>query len=186
MRLKRQSPGKLRLPELRPLESLLLRVSFQRYALLLAAAAAALPVGLWLAGVSALAAWLAALVASLAIGARALEVGRRGPAKLHALRVALHRLERGTFAPEQIRRHCGDPCFRLVADESLRRAGLPRRARRGIIQGYARALRDERSALVVIDHVRGELRQTIGGVTSQHRLAVPAARAQPAESPVES
>jgi len=171
MRSARQSPTRLRLPVLRPHQSLRLWLSFQRYALALAAAAAALPIALGLAGVAALAAWLVALLVAAALAARALEIGRRGAAKLHALRVALYRIERGTFAPEQIRRHCGDPCFRLVADESLRRAGLPRRARRGLIRGYARALRDERSAVVVIDHVRGELRQTVGGVHSQHLLA---------------
>ncbi|MEZ4449622.1 MAG: hypothetical protein R3B09_09085 [Nannocystaceae bacterium] len=161
---------RLQLPRLGALEVAWLWLSFQRYALLLGLLAAA-PLALALAlggGPWALA--LAGLV-GLPIAARALAVARRGPAKLHAYRVALHRIGRGAFEPADVRRHCGDPCFRVVARTSLRRAGIAAAERRRLIAGYARELADERSAVIVIDHRSGQVTQTIGGVTTTAAIA---------------
>jgi signal transduction histidine kinase len=153
---------KISLPDVPAHERAWLWLSFQRYALLLAAAAVA-PV----AAVATLAAdvwwaWAVALVVCLRLGAYALTIGRRWPAKIHALRVDLYRLERGRFSPERVRRRCGDPCFRVVARESLRRSGVARRERGELVRSYAHALREERSAVVVFDLQRGELRRRIG------------------------
>ncbi len=158
---------RLELPRLAPLERAWLTLSLQRYALLLALLAATPVAALALVGASsgaaALVGWALALVFAAVVGARAVEVARRGPAKLHALRVALHRQRRGDFEPAQLRRHCGDPCFRVVAHEALRRAGVDAAERRRLVAAYARELRDEASALVIVDHLRGEIRRTVGG-----------------------
>ncbi|MEZ4380433.1 MAG: hypothetical protein R3A79_03740 [Nannocystaceae bacterium] len=153
---------KITLPDVPAPERAWLWLSFQRYALLLAAAAPA-P----LAAVATLAAdvwwaWALALLVSLRLGAFALTIGRRWPAKLHALRVDLYRMERRRFAADRVRARCGDPCFRVVARESLRRAGLPRAERAALVRDYARALAEERSALVVFDVQRGEVRRQLG------------------------
>ncbi len=154
---------KLQLPGLGTAETVWLWLSFQRYALLLSLLALAPLVGLTALGVLAWWAWALAALLALRLAAYAYAIGRRGRAKLHALRVALHRIERGTFSPDRVRRHCADPCFRVVARESLRRAGIPAAERRRLVRVYARELADEGSALVVIDHRRGEVRQTVGG-----------------------
>lgn len=175
---------KIQVPRLGLVETWWLWLSFQRYALLLAllagaplaAAAAVTGEGWW-----SWAAWVVAGLLALRLAAGAYQVGRRGPAKLHTLRVALHRIRRGDFSPDRIRRHCGDPCFRVVARESLRRAGFGPAERRRIVAAYARELRDEGTALIVIDHLRGEVRQTVGGQTLISSLSTPAP--SPAQAP---
>lgn len=154
---------KLQLPGLGTVETVRLWLSFQRYALLLTLLALAPLLGLTTFGVVAWWAWALAALVSIRLAAYAYAIGRRGPAKIHAYRVALHRIERGSFSPERVRRHCADPCFRVVAHRSLRRAGVPADERRRLVRTYARELADEGSALVVIDHRRGEVRQTVGG-----------------------
>lgn len=150
---------RIRLPEFGRGESIYRWFDLQRYALLLTALALApvLLVGLlapfvwW--------AWLLALVLAARVGSFAVAVWRRWPAKRHALRVALFRIAAGRFEPEQIRRHCGDPCFRLVAHAALRRAGVAAHERRRIVAGYAAQLRDASSELIIFDHIRGEVRR---------------------------
>ena len=85
----------------------------------------------------------------------------------------MFRVAAGRFDPAQIRRHCGDPCFRLVAHACLRRAGLPRSERRRIVTAYAAELRAEGSELLIMDHIRGEVLWTSGGHTSVARLHSP-------------
>ncbi|HFE43979.1 MAG TPA: hypothetical protein ENJ18_00600 [Nannocystis exedens] len=157
---------KLQLPQLRLVETLWLWLSFQRYAILLSLLALAPAAALSLLAIGAWWAWVLAGLLGLRIGLYAYAIGRRGSAKLHALRVALYRIERGSFDAERVRRHCADPCFRVVARESLRRAGLPANECRRLVRAYAQELRDESSVLVVIDHRRGELRSTIAGQTT--------------------
>jgi len=141
-------------------------LSFQRYAFLLTLLAVAPLIGLASFSITAWWAWILAALVGLRVGAYALAIGRRGPAKLHALRVAQHRIERGSFTPERVRQHCSDPCFRVVARESLRRAGLPSAERVRLVRMYAAQLREENSAVVVIDHRSGVVRRTVGGQTT--------------------
>ncbi len=157
---------KLQLPDLGLVETLWLWLSFQRYAILLGLLAFAPALALALFAIGAWWAWALAGLVGLRLGLYAYAVGRRGSAKLHALRVALFRIERGRFDALRVRRHCSDPCFRVVAHESLRRAGVPAAERRRLVRAYAEELKGESSALVVIDHRRGELRSTIAGQTT--------------------
>lgn len=165
---------RLRLPELGILDRISLWLSFQRYALLLMVLAIAplllvgsVAPGIWWA-------WLPALFITARVGAFAVMVWRRWPAKIHALRVTLFRVAAGRFEPEQIRRHCGDPCFRLVAHTCLHRAGFSRIERRRVVAAYAAELHAEGSELLIIDHLRGEVVRTTGGrtiVTHLHSTA---------------
>lgn len=160
---------RIRLPALGALETAWLWLSWQRYALLLAVlgltplvlVGALAPTVWW--------AWLLALPVAARVGVFAVVVWRRWPAKRHALRVALFRIAAGRFDPEQVRRHCGDPCFRLVAHECLRRAGIAGAERRRLVAAYAAVLSAERSELLVIDHVRGEVLRVSGGRSRRER-----------------
>jgi len=158
------------LPELGRLERVSLWLSLQRYALLLVALAMAPLLLVGSVGPRIWWAWLLALLITARVGAFAVMIWRRWPAKIHTLRVAMFRVTAGRFDPEQIRRHCGDPCFRLVAHACLRRAGLSRRERRRVVGAYAAELRAEGSELLIIDHIRGEVSRTTGGRTSVARL----------------
>ncbi|WAS97467.1 hypothetical protein [Nannocystis punicea] len=150
-------------------------LSFQRYALLLALVAAS-PLALtWWQMPAAWWAWSLAAVVALRIGAVAVAVGGRWPRKLRALRVATRRIELGRFAPADVRRYCGDPCFRVVAREALRRAGVPAAEARRLVRAYARELRIEASELVVVDHVGGQIRRVSAGQSTVLSLPPPPA-----------
>lgn len=155
---------KVRLPELSLAARVRLWFHYQRYAFVLLG----VPTALVVAAALALPWWAALLVAlpSLAPVRFGVEVWSRWPRKLRATRVALARIEAGSFHHASIKRHCGDPCFRLVADEVLKRAGLPRSERKLVISGYAEQLRKEDSMLVLVDHVRGTV-ITFGGDTRE-------------------
>jgi hypothetical protein len=152
------------------MESAWLWLSWQRYALLLAALALLPSLLVGLVAPTLWWAWLIAAPITARVGAFAVMVWRRWPSKRHALRVALFRIAAGRFEPAQVRRHCGDPCFRLVAHACLRRAGFAAAQRRRIVAAHAASLRDERSELIVIDHVRGEVHRTTGGRTRVDRF----------------
>lgn len=116
------------------LELLRLWASYQRYALLLgllalcpllAAAAVAPSRGI---------AWAAAIAVALPIGRFAAAVYRRWPQKIRATMLAIRRIESGRFTPRFVTGYCADPCFRLVADEILARAGHDRRHRKALIR----------------------------------------------------
>lgn len=141
---------RLRLPALSAGARLRLWISYQRYAaLLLVAPLGALAAAAWL-----LPWWVAAALAVPAIAPLrfALEVARRWPRKLHATQLAIHRQAQGRFAPASVRACCGDPCFRVVAAEILRRAGLPRGERRRLIAQLAAELRAADRFVVYFDH----------------------------------
>jgi hypothetical protein len=141
------------LPRLGRLERARLWLSYQRYAILLFGAAAA-AMALLVAWTSPWW-WAPAALAALVPVRFAVSVLARWPRKLQATRVAVHRLEAGRFSPRQIRAYCGDPCFKLVAAEILRRAGLPLAQRRRLIDQYSEELRRDRSTVVIFDHTSG-------------------------------
>jgi hypothetical protein len=96
--------------------------SYQRYALLLAAGAVAIVAAIaafapgvwWL--------WLAAAVPVVRLAGYAREVHERYPRKLRATVLAVRRMDAGRFRARSLAPYCGDPCFRVVAREILRRA----------------------------------------------------------------
>lgn len=144
---------RVRLPALGKVARARLWLSYQRYALLLLGGPA-----LAVALAAAYAPWWVALLAGVVgiVPARfGLYVAGRWPRKLRATRVALARIDAGSFAPESVRGHCGDPCFRVVAREVLARAGVPRPERAALVHRFADEVRRERSVVVLFDHVRG-------------------------------
>lgn len=133
--------------------SLRLWLSYQRYAFLL--------LGVPALGLAALIAWTspwwwvpAGLIALVPIKF-GITVAARFPRKLRATWIATRRIDSGRFAPTSVRSYCGDPCFRVVAHEILRRAGVPRAERRRLVTQYREELHRDRSTLVIVDHLAG-------------------------------
>jgi hypothetical protein len=157
---------KVKLPELSRLERVRLWLRYQRYAFALVGVPTVI---VTLAAISL--PWWAALLLGLCAIAPVrfgVEVWFRYPRKIRATRIALARIQTGSFHHASIKRHCGDPCFRLVADEILARAGMPRAERRLVISMYREQLNKEDSMLVLVDHVRGTV-ITLGGDTRERR-----------------
>ncbi len=132
-------------------ERLRLWLSYQRYAFLL--------IGGGLALVAAVVAWRphawwlwgpAVLLVAKPIGFGVV-VWRRWPKKLRATIVGLRRIEAGRFRPDSLRAYCGDPCFRVVAREILRRAGVPPAERRTIMKRLTAEKRKQDDTLVLVD-----------------------------------
>ena len=123
-------------------ERVRLWLGYQRYAFLLAGLALAIcaAVAFWAAAVWWL--WLLAALPVVKLLRMAGEVYGRWPRKLRATVLATRRIESGRFRPGAVRGYCGDPCFRVVAGEILRRAGMGRRARGRLIRQFARELRE--------------------------------------------
>lgn len=144
---------RLELPAPGRAEHVRLWLSYQRYGLVLTTGS----VGLVATAVAFAPWWVWAPLAVLALwplrfGAYVLS---RWPRKLRATRIAMLRLARGTFRTASIRPYCGDPCFRVVADEILARSHLARAERRALIRRYARELEADGRYLVLVDHVGG-------------------------------
>jgi hypothetical protein len=139
-----------RVPEIQPFgagERVRLWCSYQRYALLLVASAAAIVAGIALAAPDVWYAWALAALPVLKILAFAAEVYQRFGRKMRATALAARRIAEGRFHARSVRGYCGDPCFRVVAHEILRRAGKGRRERRRLIRGFTAEARGP--ALVV-------------------------------------
>ncbi len=157
----RESP-RLALPELKRRERVSLWLSYQRYGLLMAGASLIVlflaPVfSLWLWPTS----WLLWLVTMMVCAAVALKlmgfavyILGRWPQKLRATIIAQYRINTGRFSPDSLQNYCGDPCFRLVADEILQRAAIPADERQRLI-GELRT-RHERASqtLLFVDRER--------------------------------
>ncbi len=150
-------------------------LSYQRYALLMGG----LPVLVW-AGIvfAAPGAWWAwgplALVMLWFVG-QAVPIYRRFPRKMRATLLADRRIATGRFHPRTIRRYCGDPCFRVVAREILRRAGTPPAERRRLIETFA-AEEAERGHTLVFARADGSVHIHVDG-KSVRRLPQPGASA---------
>lgn len=153
-----------RLPELRLYDRARLWLRYQRYSFVLVA----IPTAVVTVAAIMLPWWAAVIVGLCAIAPVrfGVEVWLRYPRKVRATRIAIARIASGSFHHASIKRHCGDPCFRLVADEILARAGMPRAERRLVISRYREQLKQEDSMLVVVDHVRGTV-ITFGGETRE-------------------
>jgi hypothetical protein len=145
-------PGRVKLPPLGAAARARLWLSYQRYAIAIVAATAAV-VGAAIA-VAPPWIWIPLVLVAIAPLSFAGRVLAMWPRKLRATRIALARIASGRFAPAQVRGHCGDPCFRVVADEILRRAGVDRRQRQSLIAGYEEEL-GRRDVLLLVDRTAG-------------------------------
>jgi hypothetical protein len=148
-------------------ERIRLWFSYQRYAILIVALVA-LAVGvLFYLGAAGM---LAAPLAIYPIGkslAFAREIASNLPRKLRITQLASARIASGRFTASRVTTYCGDPCFRVVANEILRRAGLPRQQRRTLIRQFAREQRRRGGqVLVLVDRERG-VRLEIDGIDVQ-------------------
>ncbi len=137
-------------------EVMCLWLSYQRYSFVLAGSAVLLPVGLmWLLPGYWFLWGLPALLVSSKFVFYAVMVYRRWPRKLRATMVATRRIASGGFEPDSVLPFCGDPCFRLVASEILRRAGLGLAERVRIIRRLAVEKRNQPEYVVLVDRTNG-------------------------------
>jgi hypothetical protein len=149
--------------------SVRLWLSYQRYALLactgilgLATIAVASGHAWW--------AWLIAALASAATMPLVVHIWRDYPRKWRATQLATRRIANGSFRVVAVKGYCGDPCWRIVAAEILRRAGLSRRERRRTLAMLRAQHEAESHALIIIDHDNGTLLRVEGGETVQTTL----------------
>lgn len=158
-----------------PVEQVRLWLSYQRYAFLMGG----LPITVWVAlVVTAPGAWWAwgplALVMLWFVG-QAVPIYQRYPRKIRATLLADRRIAAGRFRPQSIRRYCGDPCFKVVAREILRRAGIPPDERRRLISIYAEE-EAERGHTLVFARADGSVHIHVDG-KSMRRLPQPGVEA---------
>lgn len=153
--LKRASPFSTR-------ERARLWLSYQRYALLGSTACVAMLGGVAWLGSMWIWGWASVLIAGplgANIGRFSVEVFLAHPRKLRATWAHQRRIDGQRFSPTAIRSYCGDPCWRVVANEVLRRAGLPAAERRTLIRRFTAELHDENNATVIVDHTTGMVRR---------------------------
>ncbi len=151
-------------------ERVRLWISYQRYALLLgfappvvvAALAVHWPAAWWL--------WGPLAVVALRLVAFAAEINGRLGRKLRATMLGTRRIAAGRFRPESVRRYCTDPCFRVVAHELLRRAGLSRAERRALTRRFADEERARGESLVLVNREDGVLFHIDGSTVTRHAL----------------
>lgn len=148
---------------------MLLWLSYQRYALLgavgllgLGAAAVALDHAWW--------AWATAGLVAVLVGPLVVHMWREYPRKWRATALATRRIAAGTFGPVSLQHYCGDPCWRVVAHEVLRRAGMPRAQRRRVVAQLRAEHEAQSHALLIVDHTKGTLVRVQGGVTTTTRI----------------
>jgi hypothetical protein len=111
-------------------------LSYQRYALGIAAVALVLPTALALAGAAW--GWVVGSLPVTVIGVlRARTIARQWRVKIGETRRADRRIADGSFEPEQVRRWCVDPCWRAVAREVLERSGRTATEARDLVRGYS-------------------------------------------------
>lgn len=120
-----------------PIERARLWLSYQRYALLMAAVPSAVVGAVAWRWPSAWWAWGPLALFLPWFYRTALDIWRRFPRKMRATLLADLRIRAGRFEPRMVRRYCGDPCFRVVAVEILTRAGIPSAERRRLIARFA-------------------------------------------------
>lgn len=137
-------------------------VRYQAYAALLFTLALA-PLGLvaWLAPTRWWA-WLIAVPIALRLGSFAVYVASRWRGKMRITAVAQRRIDAGRFSPDMVRSMCGDPCFRAVSAEILRRSGMPRDERAKLISRYKSEADMASSQTLIIDHQRGTVLRVEG------------------------
>jgi hypothetical protein len=150
------------------LEWVRLWFSYQRYGFLLVGSAVALPLGAWI-GLHSW--WLMAIAVLLALPAFIFGMNAlaRWPEKVRATKLADRRIAAGRFDPLDVRPFCGDPCFRVVANELLRRASVPRCERRRVIAELRAQVDRENNMGVMIDHTRGIVTVVEGGQATHYR-----------------
>ncbi len=146
-------------------------LSYQRYTLLLGMVPPALTVAVLVVWPAAWWAWAPLGLITLWLLSVAAEIYGRWPRKIRATLLADRRIAAGRFRPEMVRRYCGDPCFRVVAREILRRAGLPATERRTLVHRFRIEADEADKVLVLVNHADGVLFHIDGSTITRHPLS---------------
>jgi hypothetical protein len=145
-------------------------LSYQRYGLLLCSSAL-VPATIALLWPRLVWVWLPLALLALAPVRFGVTVLGRWPRKLRATLVAEHRIRAGRFRPESLTSYCGDPCFRLVAHEILKRAGIAAAERRALVARLRAEHEASARVLVLVDHATGTVFTVQGGQVTQAQRA---------------
>lgn len=124
-------------------------LSLQRYALALEASVLALVWGAWMVELPWFG-WVVLTPLLVLMGALAFHIHGTYRRKRLAMRLALRRQQRGSFDPDSLVNYCGDPCFRVVAGEILRLAGVSDQERRRRISELQRRHAAAQSQILVV------------------------------------
>lgn len=144
-------------------ERVRLWLSYQRYALLLSSVSLGMIAGVIALGSAWTWGWTALVIVvplTINFGRFSVEVFGSHPRKLRATWAHQRRIDSQRFAPTAVRSYCGDPCWRVVADEVLTRAGLPATERRALIREFRREVEDDAHATVVVDYRTGAVHRS--------------------------
>ena len=129
--------------------------SFQRYALLLVAIPT-VPFGLafyvfefkW---------WALLVYAPFFLGLNffASRIATQWSFKFLVVKRAYLQLSRGQFRSGRYAKYCTDPCWRLVVNHILKKAGFGAKARRGMLNDYQIKAADMSSMMIFVDRAKG-------------------------------
>ena len=148
------------------LEVMWMVLSYQRYAFLLTIISLSLlGGGAWLVAVERWYFGVPLALGGIKVASFAVGVASRLSQKMRVTGVAQRRIDAGRFEPEMVRNFCGDPCFRVMAREVLRRAGLEGRERDALVAQYQAMLDEESGQTLIIDHTRGQVFKVEEGQT---------------------
>ena len=143
-----------------------LALSYQRYALLLGGSCGALAgSGVWLVWTGHWMVGCPLLLAALPLASFCAGVSSRLSEKMRITAVAQRRIDAGRFEPQMVQDFCGDPCFRVMAREVLRRSGLDRAQAAALVSQYRGILEEESGQTLIIDHTRGRVFKIEGDQT---------------------
>lgn len=156
-----------RTPRFSRVEWARLWVSYQRYAFLMAGVPAAIVAGVAWRWPHAWWAWGGLLLIALRFFGYAYQIGGRWPRKARATWLADRRIAAGRFDVRMVSRYCGDPCFRVVAREILRRARVDAAEQRRLIRQFA-AEEAERGHSLIFTDATGAVRVKVDGRTIRH------------------
>ncbi len=137
--------------------------SFQRYALLLVAVST-VPFGLALCFFEFK--WWAFLIYApffLGLNFFASRIATQWSIKFLVVKRAYLQLSRGQFRPERYAKYCTDPCWRLVVNHILKKAGFETRARKELLNDYQAKAADMSGMMTFVDRSKGTVQMIENG-----------------------
>ncbi len=156
-----------------PIERARLWVSYQRYAFLMAGVPLAATLAVAVRWPGAWWAWAPMVALTLKLWAFAATIWQRWPYKRVATLRFQRQIDAGRFTPDSLRSFCDDPCFRVVAREVARRAGIRGAAQRALLRRLTAEQADRGRQLILVDRAQGVVFQVDGRGVQRRSLATP-------------
>jgi hypothetical protein len=146
-------------------------LSFQRYVLLILAIST-VPFGLtcYLFGFNG---WALCAYAPvfLILNFFASRIASQWPLKILVVKRAYAHLSREQFRPERYVKYCDDPCWRVVVNHILKKAGFKAMTRREMLASYRQRASDMSSMVVLVNREKGFVQTITNGQVQTTALA---------------